>query len=146
MKRSLSLTLASLIAPLNGMATRGCRSNPSSVFSSRKPSQIEYVLVVHAFLMRPPTLGKSTPLRKCTRSPVSWRLSFTVKALLGKMLAPKWSPRTTPTGFAAAAAGAMATAAAVQATAVASPIVRIRHDDRQSGRWPRRSRRVSLGR
>ena len=41
MKKSESLTESSLIAPVNGTTTRGWRSNPSSLLSSAKASQIE---------------------------------------------------------------------------------------------------------
>jgi hypothetical protein len=57
MKKFLSFTEPSLIAPVNGTVTRGWRSKPSSRFSCEYASQIEYVALVQPGFRTPPTIG-----------------------------------------------------------------------------------------
>ena len=57
MKKFDVFTDARSIGPVNGTSTRGWRSNPSSVFSSAKASQIEKSASVHDGCTTPPTFG-----------------------------------------------------------------------------------------
>ena len=57
MKKSEALTELSRMSPVNGTVTRGWRSKPSSLFSSAKASQIEYVAIVQPRFTAPLTVG-----------------------------------------------------------------------------------------
>src|SRR5438876_7430830 len=71
-KTVLLVALATSIAPVKGMASRGCKLKPSSEFRTAMSSQSDGRVV------------QSPGVGRLIRIPVRWLASATVKRLLGK--------------------------------------------------------------